>query len=200
MSTQLHGLIVQPRGRTPESQDSRRPRHPPRRSTPGIWRSAKNGQRPKKAPSSPPPPPNAAPGCQLHSPHCASPFLLHNRKVLRLGDELDLRHLHCRRDPCRCTQRACQRPCPDDDLHNRDVDQLEEFVLVQWLPLVEHLLLLFIFFFVSSFSFSSSNSSNLGSSQSKPSTSIVLFIFTRIGHCPLLRVFNVQHDGKADEF
>ena len=149
MSTQLHGLLVQPRGRTPECQDSRRPPPPPRRSTPGIWRSAKNGLRPKKPPHRRPPP-YAAPGCQLHSMNCASPSLL-----LRLGEELDLRHLHCRRDPA-------------TSLHDhRNV-----------LPPVGHHL----------------------PSPSLPSISVVSFIFPRVGHCLLLRFFNVQHDGKADEF
>ena len=36
---------------------------------------------------------------KLHSSHCAFPSLLHNRNVPKRHDELNLRHLHCWRDP-----------------------------------------------------------------------------------------------------
>ena len=61
-----------------------------------------------------------------------TPSLLHDRNVLRLGDELDLRHLTFAETPV-------------DELHNRDVDHLEEFVLVKVLPYVGHLLALLHF-------------------------------------------------------
>ena len=38
-------------------------------------------------------------GNPLHSLHCAYQSLLRNRKVLKLRDELNLRHCHCARDP-----------------------------------------------------------------------------------------------------
>ena len=60
-----------------------------------TWRSAKNAEKQRKTPSPPP-----------YAETC--PSLLRTKMSNSSGDELNLRHFHCSRDP-------------NDDLHNRDI-------------------------------------------------------------------------------
>ena len=83
-----------------------------------------------------------------------------------------------------------------DDLHNRDVDHLEEFVLVKVLPYVGHLLALLHFLLRLQIFLLLIKLLEFGSSPSIPSSSIVVFIFLRTGHFFLLRFLHVQLEGK----
>ena len=116
---------------TPEALNSRYPEEREK------WPKA------KKAPSSPPPPPTAAntqPAAQLAL--CVLRLCGTTGMSIDSG-EVSLWHLHCVRDPTSLHDHRDVHTV--DELrhqHNKDIDHLveEEFVHVELLPLVEHLL------------------------------------------------------------